>query len=385
MIRQIIRNEMEGQYRDITNSQLADVIGVDKSLISKFFNEGTEISFKHIFNAVRYLNPIKEKEIMSQICRLLEREENKRAALEYASTNRDMVLFKSILNDFSKSTTINRDWAKAYQVAFEYQSNEKTYDELLVLIHHCSPKQVEAKIIVRLTEAMILYKQHKYAHLKTIANIIDGLIPLVKNEYLRDSYYMRINELLAAVYLHSNEMTLAREYANKIISSNLGAKFVADAYYTIGTSFLHEDFSEHIKYLSTCANMYEEQGRMDLVKIIRESNIKFAQIHWGKDIENFDSEDVSERAHYEAKWGDKEKAISLLDSLLNGQDVKTESNFKKYYRGLATNNPEILLESFFGFIDNSDKLYAMLPLNALEGTPYHRMAIIAMENLKKNS
>jgi transcriptional regulator with XRE-family HTH domain len=383
MIQTIIRNEMEGIHRDITNSQLADAIGVDKSLISKFFNDGTEISFCHIFKAVRFLNPSKEKEIMSKICRLLQREENKRASLEYASTNRDMVLFKSLLNDFSKSSTINRDWSRAYEVVYEFQKREKTDKEILNLVHRCSPKQVESKIVVRLTEAMVLYKMHEYSYMITVANIVHELIPQVKNEYLKQSYLMRANELLASVHLHLNETGLARNYANKIISANLGAKFVADAYYTIGTSFLYEDFSKCIKYLTICANMYEEQKRFDLVNIIRHSNIKFAQIHWGINIENFDSEDASEHAHYEAKWGDKEKAIELLDSLLIGQDAKSESNFRKYYRGLASNNNELLLESFFGFIDNSDKLYAMLPLTAMEGTPHHRMAMIAIGSLKK--
>ncbi|MGM2821480.1 AimR family lysis-lysogeny pheromone receptor, partial [Bacillus cereus group sp. Bce001] len=67
--------------------------------------------------------------------------------------------------------------------------------------------------------------------------------------FIKECYLHRLAEILAPVYLHRNELDLARHYASLIINANICAKTVSDASYYVGMTYLVEDKDKCLEYL----------------------------------------------------------------------------------------------------------------------------------------
>jgi hypothetical protein len=108
-------------------------------------------------------------------------------------------------------------------------------------------------------------------------------------------------------------------------------------------------------------------GRTSEVKIVDENDLPFINNVWNKHSEQPKTNDISEKAHYEAKNGDKNLALEMVDKAIENDGA---SGFKLYYKALATGDKTLFMQSLIFFVTKKgDKFYANLPYKHLEIDP----------------
>lgn len=358
MIRKVLLSKLELDIRDISFRELSEVTNVDVALISKFFNYKHELAFESVLKIVKYVCPEEEIVLMKSFCLDVQRPENMRKAMEYCSLNR---LFDELQYLLSNSTNCtNKDWANIYSICMQFQKREKGNLLLLDELSMLCPKTEETKVLKRILQSIMHYTLNEYSEMGRVSSYARESLNNMKEGYIRDCFEMRLLEVEAQYNLRvKNDTKIARTLAEKIIFLNFGPKFVSDAHYLIGTSFLFENYEMALRHYNICIDMLRNSGRHDLAEKIRTNGVDFVRIHWGLDLDQVSTTDVSEIAHLESKWGNKEIALNLLNNL--STNMKDESPFKIYYRALAEDNPNLLVKSLSAFFSKGDKFYANLP------------------------
>jgi len=196
----------------------------------------------------------------------------------------------------------------------------------------------------------------------------------LKGGFMKKSLYNRVQELIAWSHLfYFDNPKKAREHATYCIEQSLCSKMNYLPYYILGMSYVFENPHQAINYFSKAQSVQPE-----LADRIDETDIAFTKILWGIDLANVKKTDISERAHFEAMWGDKKKATELTELALEQQGV---TPFKLYYHGLATENDDILFTSLAKFLNAGNKFFANLPRRVLEGNEKYEKAVkILFEN-----
>jgi hypothetical protein len=198
---------------------------------------------------------------------------------------------------------------------------------------------------------------------KTLTEEIEHDIESIENDYLKDSYTIRANEIMAynQLIVHNN-VEAARLSADKIIESNARPAFKAHAYYIKGYSYLFTSYENSIGYLNKSVDVYHSLGRENDVNDLREL-IEFTGVYWGK---------LTEGNCYYVK-------NQLLLDALNGKDISSrlveakeniEPEFYLFLEGLNKKNEKKLMLSMIKFIKKNDLFLANLVKLELFKTGY---------------
>lgn len=369
--RKFLGELMEGEEKDVNASELARAIGISKTYLSGFFNGKNELTFHCWVRIIQFLKPEREDELISTITEtlLLEGDStlNTKALMEYYSTHRKFSQLETLINslDVKGGKTELRDFAKIYRIALQFQQRSASNEELLFQIEAFRSGSADAQIFANILRAYALYTLGEYKTVFRIGNSLDAQIAKIGNPLLRSSYNARISEIMARGYLYlKNDTKKARFFANNVIKSNyLGEEFKVGMYHLLGTSYLFENYEESIKWFTFNRDTLERLGRYDIADEVNEGDIFFAKVLWNKDVKETDSHDRLELAHYYARQGDIEKVEELCEK------YPQDNPFVLFYKGIASNNPELLLKSQAKFIETGDKLFAQMPLRELANHP----------------
>lgn len=371
MLRKLLRELMEGSDRDITNSEVASACGTSDATISHFFTYKNELTVTMWMLSVRFLAPEKEKYVMDILADEMIATENRlncRLLMEYASTKRDFSLLDKLIESQKKAPKENKDWATAYALSNQYQKRVVENEEILDSIDDYRPKTLEMKIFAMLLKANVLYMLKEYKQVLRLAQKAEVLTAAIKNDYIKESFKMRIYELFARGYLflHNNK-DKSRFYANYVINSRFFcAEFTSHLYHILGTSFVFEDFNESLRYFKKYQDTLRDQGRIDLVKSVEETDIFFLKVLWSKSVRDNETNDVLEKMHFHARLGNREVVEELY------QNVEKDDPFALCYLGTVKNDPDTLLQSLARFIETGNKFYVQLARKELLKFPiYH--------------
>lgn len=361
VIAEILSNEIDNQDYHITYSALANSIGVSNYTLCRLFKEKNEPDLSVIISAVRFLNPEKEYEIMANVCVNVNRPKNIKIAMEYACLHRQFKLLSDLIVKCEGGSREISEWGILHSILFDYHLRRKTLDELLSVLDNNTFKNKESIILAKLIHSMILYRKSHYSYMFDIVRSVEKILEVVKDSTLRSCLQLRTFELLSNGYLYvKNDPKKARFYANSLISLNMCPPIKIRAYHIIGTSFLFDNHSQAIKNYIKFKEMAKEFKRSDVVREADEQSIFFANTLWGIDLEESYTSDVVESAHYEAKWGDKEKAKEIL------KDNNVNCAYSTCYLGLANDNPDLLLKSIKMFQEQGNLFMANMPIRYLK-------------------
>ncbi len=366
------------QVKGINQKTFAESIGVKPATISKVFKGTSELGFLYMSKASRLLCDGKDSILRAACVNYYEKPENVKLSLEYLSTNRYLDDLKSLLDNcyFNEK---DEQWRTTYQIVYDFQSREVPNEELLFNIRDAfnEVKDPLLKTLLHIIEGNIYIRTKDYNRLFMMAEKSQKLVDELDDCSMKNSLQARVNEQFARGYLFNKcDTEKARKYANLVISSKIGAKFKADGYYIIGTSFLFENVEQAITNLQESVRIYRESGRENIATMM-ERNIEFAKTIGGytgdRDTVNMDE---SEKAFLHAKRGEEEEALCLLDGL-------AETPFRLYYKGLATGNGIYHFDALKKLLDLGNKFYANLPYQELMKSEYKREREIAQVLYKR--
>jgi hypothetical protein len=375
-----IEEIMDTKEKKICWTEIAKAAGVTKAAITGFKN-GSELKFHSLLNIAKFLLENNYMKIFKKWCLNLNQPKNLRHALEYLAINRQIdeleELIKKIRTEYSDVKLL--DWADGYEYLVKYLKGNN-YEDTLCDIRSFQPKTHEMKVLITIVEIWCRYKLFDF---KIMSSLIIGLeesIKEIKEEFVQDSYLVRLKEALAYVNLYKyDNRELARQYAEEIISSKISPTFTAGASYLLGMSYLFDNYDLCLGHILKHKELLKEAGREREITIIDNNDIPFVKNIWGKHTEQPQTNDISEKAHFEATVGNKELALELIDKAISEEGL---SGFKVYYKALATGDISLFMESLIIFVNKKgDKFYANLPYKHLKNDPvYSRMADLLLND-----
>lgn len=350
----------------INLSDLASWIEVDVSTLRRYISGKIEPSFLKYYKMAKRLG-IKDNEIIEG-CHKQTEPKNIKSAMEFFALNKRLDDLSNLITHSSKGTLNQslKKWCQVYSLILDYENNPYNHKNFLENIAKINSKEIELTLLIKLVQANSYYRMisdvgSKRYEIISLCEDVEKKLSEVKDDFLRKSFEIRLNDLLSKVFLQIKVNTKeARLYASKNLNQDICPLFQANALYTVSTSFLFESYEEAIKYVKLSIDRYKDASYTHFANELERSAIPFINAVFGVKCE---SDDVSETAHFEARWGDKNKAAKILQELSNKGKL---SMYKSYYLALATGNEELLFESFLCMLKAGDNFFAKLPLKDLE-------------------
>lgn len=379
MIARDLGNYLDSAEAYITVKDLAVSVGIDVKTIRRILNREIETDFCNLVTICDFLYKSSDKLI--EWCYTLEKPGNIRAAMEYMTVNKrhddlKAYIYKKALNSGSKML---KRWGNMYLLVLDYENNPYDHLNMLRKVRAAIPCDDEMGLLLRLLEANICYRIvcSESTYLYEMSRICDEVaddIYNMKECFLKKTFTLRLQDLTCKreLYVKANVIK-AREYATKNINQEICALFKANAYYQVGLSFTFESYDQRQRNTEMAIKTYREAGYDCFAEDLERFALPFADAYYGVEVSEGEKEGI---AHYEAKWGDKEKAHRLIDEEI---EEVGESMYNLYYKGIATGDDKLLLKSLSQFLRVGDIFFAQLPLEQLRKSesPY----VIAAETM----
>ncbi|MFZ7945711.1 AimR family lysis-lysogeny pheromone receptor [Neobacillus sp. 19] len=367
MILSTIEEALDTIEPRISWKDIANAAGITNSALSHF-KKGTELKFPTLLKIAKFIFKNKYFSTFKSWCINFQQPMNIRYAMEFLAVNKLIDELEELIKKVLKLRPNQElvEWTKAYKIQIMYLRREPTA-KILNEIRLFSPKSVEIKVLMNILDASC---KNRFGDYDSMASVVDGLMDTldeIDEDFVKESYSIRVKELLAYVNLFTyNKPEVARSFAEEIISSDFCATLTAHSYYIVGMSYLFTNYDECLGNIMRYRESLILLGREVDAKIVDENDLPFINSVWRKHNERPVTSDISEIAHYEAMLGDKQVAIKLIDDVIAKEGA---NGFKLYYKGLATGDKSLFMQSIVHFTKQNGKFYANLPYQYVKDDP----------------
>jgi hypothetical protein len=364
---QLFDELLEGIESDITEVELESAIGAGQGIISHQRRVNSDLSFVNVLRSVMYIRPEKERSTMEDFIKSFTSENNLRVSIEYALSNRDFGLCDWImekLKDIGKAKNI--DWVKTYEIVKSFQKRELSLTQLDSLVKEHKPKNLETRVLTNILKCYVHFYKQNWVDIQEMIPQIREDISTIKNDYIRSTFSIRLNELSSHIELHfKNNVERARELVEQVKESEFTFKFNLHVHYILGKSYMLEDYDKSLSHLEEYVRELRKQGDESTATNVENMDIAFLKNHWGVDFEG--TNDEAEQMYLEYVRGNITKSKELLKNL---EDKGELSPFQQYYKGLIEQSGETLMESMMDFINKGDFFFAQVPKRIIENLPF---------------
>jgi transcriptional regulator with XRE-family HTH domain len=365
MIAKAVEERLDTLDNHITWAHIAKELKLTPSALSHFRNNGTELNFASLLTLSKLLFKNRYADILCDWCVELKKPSNIRAALEFLTLNRKTNHLEKLLhniNDPNNPSKILIELFKTYTYHLKHQQDVHDTKKLLCDIEEEKIKTKETYIPLLFAKFYFYHNENNHQQMKKIYSEVKHEIGNLKDSLLKSFFEIRLYELESILSLFFNGDTVTSRIAsekilrNKLISC---AAFIGDVYYRMGMSYLFESPDMCLVYLNKSEKIFRCEGLLRRAKSIRENEIVFAEIYWGRAVyENLTND--SYRVFYLVSEGREEEAKGVLNIL------DRDSPFTRLYSGMAHKDADMLLESLLLFKKTKNMFYAKLPLDQLK-------------------
>jgi hypothetical protein len=367
----MIEEALDSRETKVTWKDIADAAGLTKGALSHF-RTGAELKFNHLLKIAQFIFEKNYMTAFKEWCLNLRQPANIKYALEYLAINRQVDELEKLILTIKQSHSNKEllDWANGYGLLAMYLKGCEPASVLNELRLY-DPKTLEMKVLSIITEVWCRNKMREYGTMNSLIGGLELSIKEIKDVQIKESYEVRLKEALAFVHLYKfNNKEIARKYANEIIFADLSATFTANASYVLGMSYLFDNYEQCLGNIKKHRDLLEESGRQKEIEVVDENDLPFIKNVWKKHDKQPITNDISERAHYEALVGNKDLALEMLNESIEKEGL---SGFKLYYKALATGDKSLFMQSLIFFISKKgDKFFANLPYEHLKGDPVYQ-------------
>jgi tetratricopeptide (TPR) repeat protein len=373
-LKQMILNVIESNPRGYSN-ELAEIAGYSNgsNLKKVLVDEKKEFdNFTDLLELVKYIWKDDSVKMMSQYSN--EVDVNKKTArnlLEYFVSNAQYEAFNNLLDRMDESTNKeSKEYAKIYRMQYKYQpllsSDSNEFNKLIEEIIEIHVTFPELKVYKKMLINYCCFLLQDYNMLKPLLSEIEEEMKLIDNEFIKEMYSIRVNEVKCYTYLKAfDDPETARDCADWIINSNAANGFKAYAYYLKAHSYMFSSYEDAMNCYEKAMELYE--GRHQDITEIKEE-VEFVKVYWDKE---FNHNYVKNELFYQVKKG---QTVSL-------NDCNLEPEFKLFLEGISTKNIKKLLLSMIGYIKIKDLFLANLAKIELIKSGYDTDIITAMVSI----
>lgn len=344
---------------DIEYKDIAKKSDITTSTLSKFLNEKSEIDFHSALRVVRYMFSDQETEIISKYILTMQKPENLRHAMEYASFHGLTDLSnKLIVQELESKNAVNREWASIYDIDLKFHTGIINPKTMISMIKNTSIKSADLQIFKRYLEIKGHYSEYNFQFLPYLMFGMNS--DLVSSDFLKIYYQTRISLAAMNVCMFNDDIENSRINALIVIKNNIDKIKTSYAYHALGLTYLYEDYGKAIYNLEQSLQCVI--GNRSLTDSVKNS-ITFVSNYWNKSIliEGETIEQKHEIIHYYITQGQNKKALHLLSDINVKSLSKSQKGFYYYFRGICTDSVDDLYRSLNQFNIFGNKFYAKLP------------------------
>ncbi len=334
--------------------------------------------FNGLIKLVRFLFPDRELELLSEYALTVDpNQEFARSMLEYLSVNRiettkEMLMVKML----NCSSSESRECAEIHQVDSFHEKKKFTSFELISKSNANKYRSTEVKIFAKIIQIYEYYQSKNLVMVNIIGESLFEQIVELKNDYIRDSYLMRLCLILATMNLYKNQLNDCRKYCNMGIERSMNDRFTSIFLLTIGNSYIFENYDVASKILKK-SYIISPEGSYQKKQVKR--SLMFLNNVWKKDIalecESLDPEDIHEEVFRLINKNNKEDAQEAFNKISVDDLNENQLAYNHYFRYLLTGEDKYLFQSVKSFMKNDDHFFIKLPMKELEkiGVNKHMM------------
>jgi hypothetical protein len=359
-LKQLILNKIDDSPRGFAED-LAKVSGTysnGSNLKKVLRTEDKEFEqLQGLINIVEYIWAEESVKLMVQYSN--EVDPNKKAArnlLEYLAIYREFEVFNNLVNKMeSCKNKESNEWAKVYKLQYKYELANTTedYHNLLKELGEMHVNVIELRAYKKLLMTHCFNQLDNFVMFKVFSEEIQRYIDLIENEYIKESYTVRFSEVMSYNYLRVyNNPVVARECADKILSSNCKGSFKAYAYYIKGFSYLFTSYDNAILYLNKSKEFYNNLNRHSDVKILADK-IEFVNVYWNK-LNNDQCFNLENKLLMDIKNG--KNMLNAIDKVRS----EIDEEFLLYLEGCNSKSNKKLLLSLIKYMKKNDLFLANL-------------------------
>ena len=272
---------------DIPLCDVAYFIESTKQELSDYLNGKKGIGFRKLLRISYLLYPETQKSVMREWCLRLGTTESIKQSFEYASITRDKELLKNLIDKHVNDGGTLSKWVAMYTILYKFYTNSITAKDIPKELKKAGSMKDELYILGLILKCYNHYYKENYHSMLETAHEAEELIYELSDRHLfiKECFLHRIAEVLGNVGVFMNDKEATRYYANVIISANLCAKTVSDAYYLVGMTYLTEDSQRCIELLQLRYELSKKVGEVDIENNARR-DLDFAKLYLGIKLDN---------------------------------------------------------------------------------------------------
>lgn len=283
-LKQMILNVIDNNPRGYAEELAEEINYSSGSALKKVLkDENKEFDkFKGLVNLVEFIWKNDSVEMMVQYSSTVD--PNKKTArifLEYLANNRQFEALNNLIDKMDAcSNKESIEWARIYRMQYKYEQAHTTeeFETLLKQINHIHVTIAELKVYKKMLMNYCFDQLKDYNMVKMLSKDLKSEIEVIENEYLKEMYTLRSNEIMSYNYLRVlNNPEAARNCTDIIINSNVKTSYKAYANYIKGLSYLFTSHDKAITYLTESKSLYQSVNREHDVNELNEE-IEFVKV-----------------------------------------------------------------------------------------------------------
>lgn len=300
-------------------------------------------------------------ELVRNLCLQSNKDEIMKKGMEFLYMNGFYKDLQFLIDKNNKSENkSNNQWAIIYQLMIDRKLNHITPQEI---VHHSAKLHIDEPELLCLREFLINMSHYDMREFGRIGNFIEKqqhLFETISDPFLISFFNIRMYEALFVYYWVRNELIMARKYAFRVLNLTQNPRTKAAVNINLALTYTFDTYQQGIHHLNEARTISKEYGLLSNINAIKNQNIPFISAYH-KRVAGVTTNDKSEQAHIEIAKGNHKKAESIL------RNLPIDTPFQMYYMGLATNDKNLLYQSYNYFIEKrSDHFFSKLPILALQ-------------------
>lgn len=360
----ILDTELASQK--ITYTQLSKLWGISVSGVSYVFRGEREISLCYLAKTLvlLYENHSTRRNLLEMYLDVA-KPENAREAMEYLSLRGEFDLLKTLVDrEKNSDTEENAKWADVYDlICLESKKEIKILDYHEMLEEMKEKNQnPEMQILMDILLCYTSYKLGDYRLLTKRMTKLEKKVFKIKNKFIKKCHNVRIKEGLASIRLTSDELCEVRRICDDVISLCENEPHLlinkARALWLKAESFIFDDYKKSMMFFNEALEILKDNINPEILKkkqaILK--TVQFLKIYHKRDLDTLGIMEDGERAFYEVRIGNIERAIEILKSIEKRNGGL--SSFQLVYLGMAKNDREIIKQGLRKFEEKNSLFYA---------------------------
>ncbi|MCX2851216.1 AimR family lysis-lysogeny pheromone receptor [Bacillus sp. KeR2] len=287
--------------------------------------------------------------------------------LEMSDINEEYETTDNLIDQLNNSKCpIEREWATLYQIKRKQDRGEINAHQALKAIGQFDPKTPEMRVFTYIIPLYYYLRMAEYSNLAEMSTIVD-VDSIEQNQVIRDSYYNRLQALLAASAFSQHKLTRARFHCTYGINCTNTDRLIAYSYLTMGNTYILSNYEKakenFIKGLEK--SMKNPERKTQLIR-----SLAFLENYWGKENkwinrQSKEQDDLYGQVFELIVKKENDQAIALLDELFESGLSDNQLGFHYYYLGLIHDKEDYFLKSVEHFKKSGEKHFLECPITEL--------------------